>query len=312
MRFEENIWNAAVETAARRSQPQAAGIARRFGDASFPGAIALMAGPGRIGGLPRDADLVNRLAVAIADTREAKRYGLSTDQAGEILRGMFVERTPIATPSREELRDLVVQKALGEQGIPLKFEQAQEIVDILQTGKFFGDLETVGRAVAQEVPRLPLNLIEDASRIDELLGALPAALWHDAGQAPGKLLKLLGGLWRRFAKGDSGAMPRLESSLLASMFATHSVTSIRVLVTELLDRDNRTVRLAIILYASANGWNLTDEDIDAVYRLFEQDNPDLAAPIERAALFMAERYTPGDVDEVLEAIRRVSPRDAPS
>lgn len=79
----------------------------------------------------------------------------------------------------------------------------------------------------------------------------------------------------------------------------------RGLLQRLLDPQNRSIRLALLLYARSNGFDLKEEDLDVVYEsLLARDRPDLGPVLAAALEFMKGRYGGNELDAVLEALKR--------
>jgi hypothetical protein len=294
-------WAAALGTVRGRVPAKAHPIADALQKASFPGAIAVLAGPGREGHVPW-TDVLPGLAGQIAQSDEAKGRHLSAAGVEKALGRLFRQHE---RPGNLEggVAELVIGKALERQGLAVSEEELREIVALLQSGDFFADLDTSAAAVFGAVPRLPFGLLADLAGSPRLVKALLEGAGRDVLGLPEDLAAVAGGLIAKVT-GRKAEPREVTSEVLATFYATQSVGTMRTLLGALLARDNRTVRLALILYARSNGWAVSDGDIDVVYaNLIQRENPNLAPVLERAVVVMARRYAPVDVEQALAFLR---------
>jgi hypothetical protein len=76
--------------------------------------------------------------------------------------------------------------------------------------------------------------------------------------------------------GDLDKSPVVLGHTLRSLYGFATLASTVKMIRALISPDNQTVRLAIALYARANGIPITPEDLDILRdRVFNLENPDL-------------------------------------
>jgi hypothetical protein len=273
-------------------------VVDRLDRVGFPGAVATLAGPG---GPARATTEGPRAEVP----ERRPRVSPAVDMAA-VLEALFAARErPSALP--RDLPARAMREALERQGIAATEGEIQEVLHLLETGRFFGDLEGAANAVMDVAPEVPLRLIVDVLRTPDLVRRMAVATATDAARMPRLLADLTAHLFGRL-RGDAPPPPTIQPAVLAAIYATDSLRTVRRLLSELLHHDNRTVRLALILYARANGWVVSDDDIDVVYaELVTAEQPNLAPVIERAAIVMAHHYAPvdpADLERALGFLRR--------
>jgi hypothetical protein len=301
-------WIRGTRSARRRlqaSNPAAAVLANRLADVSFPGALALLADP-RKSKQPKGGAFLADVATKVAATGAAKKLGLDEDAAEDLLRDLLIERRlPSRTGRRDEVLAKLVQLALQSQGISVTPKEARDVVALLETGEFFGDLTSATSAIFRTIPRIPGALLKDVPTIPLQPIRILGALFADLGDQLGGLRELV----RDVA--DNGRLdtpPTVLRRTLSTVYGVASVATTRDLIRELLDPKNRSIRLALILYARSNGIPLTEEHIDIVRdTVLDGDQPDLGPAIAAAAEFLKARYAPEELDDVLGALRTQPP-----
>jgi hypothetical protein len=303
-RFEE-AWNEGLKQAERRlraKSPAASLLTRRLQGVCFPAALSLFAEPKKLG-QEKGGSVIAAAAKKAATEKALARSGLDAEAIEDVLAALLVERRRPSDVLRDpKVAVPLVRAALASQGIETSPAEARDVVALLESGEFFGDLADVTGAVFRVFPRLPRAILKDVPTVPVrsvgLLGALLADV-HD----------MLGGL-RMIAEdvaadGRLDASPRVLNRTLTKLYGVATVATTRDLVRQLIQPKNRAVRLAIILYARANGVPLTEKHLDVLYeRVLSPDDPDLGPALAVATETLAARYAPAEIEEVLRAMRR--------
>ncbi len=253
-------------------------------------------------------DLVDRL-----DTQRntlMRRLGASGPATPDLtLPGLFEilalgqrTKTSAALPpgslNRENIQASLASLA-ERQGIPITAAEARDVVALLTTGELQEDLATGLVAVVQLAPQVPAALVEDALALPELPSDLVAAirrdLHDDPSRSPREVLVSL-----RDGRIDRKIMTNTLRALLASAAPQTVVNTVRTLIAP----ENRSVRLAIVVYARLHGVDIDVEDMDAVYRAIDPKNPDLGSLFEQGLTRVRDKY--GRAEDALTFLRRLS------
>jgi hypothetical protein len=72
----------------------------------------------------------------------------------------------------------------------------------------------------------------------------------------------------------------------------------------LIGPENRTIRLAILIYARTQGVDIDEEDLDALYQAIDPANPDLSPLLNRGLDRLTTQYS--GAGEALAILRRLA------
>src|SRR5262245_53534492 len=253
-------------------------------------------------------DLVDRL-----DTQRNAlmgRLGASGQTASDLTLPGFLQilalgqrtRTGAALPTRPLDRESV-QASLSSptvaQGIPITAAEALDVVTLLTTGELFEDLATGLAAAVRLAPQVPAALVEDALALPELPAELMAAIRRDVHddpvRSPREVLISL-----RDGRIDHKVLPNTVRALLASAAPQTVVKTVRTLIAP----DNRSFRLATVVYARLHGVDIDVEDLDAVYRALDPADPDVGLLFSQGLVRVREKY--GRAEDALALLRGLS------
>jgi len=167
-----------------------------------------------------------------------------------------------------------IRAALKRLPLPvgLKPREAQEVIDLLLTGQFFGDVADATAAVLHLIPDLPISVVRDVRSLPRLPIRLIIAIKRDLSTVPQRIRLVSKDLL------DNGKLDRQPVSLnntIKVIFQQAAPFQIAQTVHTLLGND--TVRLAIILYARSEGIQLSQKEFDAVQEALDPNDPDLGA-----------------------------------
>jgi hypothetical protein len=168
-------------------------------------------------------------------------------------------------------------------GIDITPEEAQEILHILETGEFFGDVSSATAAIVHTIPGLPLAILSDMKRPP--LPDLTLAILEDLNIVlrPITSLRLIRTILNDLEDGRFDHPPHPMVNTMRVLYRVATVREALQTIHELYSPKNRSVRLATIIYARSNGIDLTEADIDLVLTtVLDPDNPDLAPAIADA------------------------------
>jgi hypothetical protein len=205
-------------------------------------------------------------------------------------------------PIDSDLVRSVLTRVESERGLPVKPGEAERVLELLRNGELEGDLEAGVRAVLTLLGGLPRDLVSDVLSLPQLPGALVDAVTTELGSfRPGGALALLGDLRDGQLDKPPKIFPQTTRLLLREATARGVAETLRALLAE----DNETFRLALIVYARSQGFELTDEDLDALRAAIDPDRPDLGALVARG--LTAIQNHAGGPNEARNIIERLSP-----
>jgi hypothetical protein len=196
----------------------------------------------------------------------------------------------------------LLQAALSRLGGPVTAAEAEEALDLLRTGAFATDVASSLRVLLRLVRHLPRGLFEDALRLPDVPADVVGALRADfAGDLPTRARDLVADL--RDGRRDRAVLPTTLRVLLHRALPRDIAETIRALI----GPENRTVRLAVLIYARTHGVDIDEADLDAVHEAIDPDNPDLAPLLHRGLDRLEAQYQAAGA---LAILRRLAPRPA--
>lgn len=252
---------------------------------------------------------LHQAAERVAQQPAVKKQGLKTADVERALTAMFVHgATPNDALADPAVRDVVLHVALEQLakkgGAPVTPDEAAEIVQLLSTGQFFGDLSSALAAASFAVRGLPIDLVTDVKHAPHRIPLLLVAILKDVKGTPFVPIQVLDDL-RADRKLDHPPAVLRHTMRRLLDFATPARLS--TTIGDLIHPDNRSVRLAIVIYARANGIPLEDSDLDLLRdHVFATDDPDLG-PVLVAGV---DRYLAhSDKAKLMEVLRQVAAAD---
>jgi len=301
----QQVWVGGLDGAHRLlSGVSAARVLDRFRTVSFPGALVVLAGDSARG--QTGPEFLGEVTERLARERLMRDAGLDAAAIERILTSLFVDRESPAAVARDEgVVARVLERVLVSRSAPVTPGEADEIVRLLRTGEFFGDVETTTSAVLWTVPRLAEAILAGLPDLPRQPRSLVERLVLD-------LHDLVSVSVRQVAidarDGRIDTPPPVLRRTLSHLYGVATIGTTRDLLRQLLHRDNRSVRLALMLYARSNGFPIEEGDIDTVLdRMLDSDAPDLGPVLAKAATVLSERYGARELDAVLEALQPVAP-----
>jgi hypothetical protein len=260
-------------------------------------------------------DDVMRQLGATADHFLGSRLGAEAGSEGFTAPGRFTfggliallslgarDRARTVPPDQGELSTVdpaLLQAALARIHSPVKPGEVDEVLDLLRTGAVATDAISSMRVILRLVRRLPSDLFKDALDLPRIPSDVVNALTADfSGALPGRPRKLITDL--RDGRLDRAVMPSTLRLLLGRAAPAGIAETIRALI----GTDNRTLRLAIIIYARTHGVDIDEQDLDALHDAIDPAQPDLAPLLERGLDRLTTHYH--GAGQALETLRRLA------
>ena len=171
--------------------------------------------------------------------------------------------------------------------MPIRADEARAVVELLTTGEIVVDVVTGLRAVLVLVPRLPVSVARDVLTLPDLPHEVAQAIRADLkDNAPRTLRDVIVDLH----DGKLNDRRRILTNTLRVLLAEATPGALVETIRALIGPENQTVRLAMIVYARTQGIDLDEEDLDALYRALDPDNPDLGVFLDRGLERVVDTY----------------------
>jgi len=250
----------------------------------FPAFLAFLGTQGAGGALGQP--LLHDAAGAVANTPAVQQLHLGPDDVERALTAVFVHgATPDAALADPTARDAVIRGGLEQLatrvGAPITPDQAGEAIQLLSTGEFFGDLASSVAAAAFAVRALPIDLVHDVGHMPHRMIALVGAIAMDLAGTPFIPVRVLEDL---LADGKLDHPPAVLTHTMRCLLGFATLGTTAHTISDLIAPDNRSVRLAIVIYARANGIPLEESDLDLLRtQVLDTPTPDLG-PVLVAAM----------------------------
>jgi len=307
-RLRADALDALADHLAKKNVPHGDGVELldALRDASFPGFLALLGSSKAEGGGNVGHGLLHEAAGKVAVVPAVKQLHLGADDIEGVLTAVFTHgASPSTLLADSKVRDVVLNAAVEQlakkAGVPITPDQAKEAVQLLASGEFLGDASSALAAAAYAVRDFPIGLVKDTLHLPHRVVRLLVAITRDVAGTPFVPVVVLQDLL------DDGKLDHPPGVLRRTMaclldFATLATTAHTI--GDLIRPENRSVRLALVVYARANGIPLEDSDLDVLRdNVFNTDKPDLG-PVLVAAV---DRYLSTQKQgQLLTALRQLA------
>jgi hypothetical protein len=193
-----------------------------------------------------------------------------------------------------------VRAALDRVDSPVTAEEAGQVLELLKSGAITADVASALHATLRLARRLPPDLVIDVLRLPELPVDVIQAVSEDLAGAtqqrePRQVLVDL-----RDGRINRAILSRTLGVLLNRAATKNVAETIRALI----GPENRTIRLAILMYARTQGIKLKEDDLDALYQGIDPASPDLSPLLNRGLEQLTTRLQgAGDAVAVLRRLR---------
>jgi hypothetical protein len=301
-KLRERAIDRAASTLGERAGSDATEVVDLLDDTTLPGFLALLGrGAGSASGPSVERDFLRSVATAAAEHAEVEDLGLNAGDVESLLRGLLVERRGPQVLANEQVQDVVWKVALKalerETGIDLDEEQRRQVLALLTSGEFFADASHSVATVLHAVPGIPIALVRDVIGSPLRVARLTAAALRDLAGVPGSAHAVVADL---LADGDLDQHPAVMVHTLEQLFHFATVESVADMLGQLIRPDNKSVRLAIVIYARANGVPLKESDLDVLRTtLLQAERPDLGPLLVVAGERMVDEHGGAHFKKVL-------------
>ncbi len=192
-----------------------------------------------------------------------------------------------------------IRAALKRVPLPggLKPKEAKQVVDLLLTGQFVGDVADATAAALHLIPDLPISVVRDIRSLPRLPIRLVIAIKRDLITVPSRVRLVKKDL---LDNGRLDRQPVILQNTVKVIFQQSAPFQIAQSVHTLLG--NETVRLAIILFARSEGIKISQKELDAVQDALDPHDPDLGALVVPAFEHFGKEYGVPKAMDILERL----------
>ena len=255
-KFDE-LWTRALEHVAGGllskgvDEGEVDGLTGLLRELNFPGALSVLGASGGDGEL--GPDFIGSIARLGAEREELKELGIDAAEAERLLTGLLMRRGGAEELLRDEkvlaILGEVAAKSLEKRGIGVTPEEARAAIRLLMTGEFFRDIAGATAAIASTLRELPLHLLKDVPRTPFSIPRLTVAVTRDLGG----VLEAVPAVVVDLTDGVLNNPPTIMTHTLTWLYGVATVRRVAEMGRTLIAPENKSVRLAIILYARAHG-----------------------------------------------------------
>jgi hypothetical protein len=287
------------------SPTDVAKIVDALNGASLPGFMALL-GKSKQPVDQTGHGILREAAVRAAQMPAIEQTHVNPADVERLLTAVFTHgASPNAVFADSGLRDVVLHAAVEQLAnkarVPLTPAQANEAVQLLATGEFFNDAASALGAAAFAVHDLPIDLVKDVVNLPHRVPLVLPAVARDVASTPFVPFRVLEDLL------DDGKLdhpPGVLRHTMAALLGFASLATTTHMLGELIRPENRSVRLALIVYARANGIPLEDADLDVLRNnVFATNRPDLGPVLVAAVDRYLDQRAPG---QLVTALRQIA------
>jgi len=205
--------------------------------------------------------------------------GISDKNAATLLRSFLVERNlPEELIQNEKLRNELTQviKKRASENAPVRPDEAKQAIELISTGAVFGDVSYSIAVIINLITKPERFTEENLKGLIKGLVNLPRAIASDLD--PQAVADRLSTQIQQVQSGEPLKNPEILNNTLAGIFSLPEVGDIIDTANLLLDENNESLRLALLIYARLNQINLEQQDIDKVRAtILNRENPDLGS-----------------------------------
>jgi hypothetical protein len=269
------------------SEAEALSVTDLLSTANLPGFLGVSASGSNGDTAPPTGDeLLDAAAAAAAAHPEMKDAAVDVSMVRALLRALLIERRPLREVVaddglRARLLDVGLMALEARTGLSLTAEERRQTGRLLTAREFFGGAPAATAAVLCTVPSLGVPLARDVRRSPLRLARLGAAVGADLEKngrfVPVVLADLLTG-------GDLGRPPAVLERTLEVLYEFGSLDATAEMLSTMIAPANESVRLAIVVYACANGVALGPQGLETLRQdVLSAEQPDLGPIMTRAA-----------------------------
>lgn len=292
--------------AATGGAEQADELTHLVGDLNFPALIGLLGASDTVP-TPDSSRELDEVAARVASklsSRNVSAGDVRSLLANTLQRGAPNHANGDGGDLQSEILEKAVEELASKAGVPVTPGQARKAAQLLATGEFFRDVGEATAAVLFLVRGMPLALRSDM-RGPRRMAGVAVAIVKDIGGGVFDIPSVFADL----SDGKLDDPPVILGNTLRALYDFASLRSTAETIRELIKPDKESVRLAIVIYARANGIPLEDGDLDVVRNTaFNPDAPDLGPALSRGLERLTKDHDAADITGILGRMSRHADR----
>jgi hypothetical protein len=204
-------------------------------------------------------------------------------------------------PINAKLVGDVLKQVSGHLPAEIRSDEIKQVLTLLRTGEFHADVLQGIRALLMLLRIAPHSALETILQAPKLPRDLVRAVSWDLFES---LDETSVRTFLTDAKdGKIDDPPNFLRNTLAAVLTLASLRAVIETLRELIDQDNETFRLALIVYARSQGIDLTPEDLDALRGALDPADPNLGIVFGRGLEYVRRRT--GGPNEAADIIQRL-------
>ncbi len=207
-----------------------------------------------------------------------QELGMDRETATMIAHAIVVDhKLPPALLENPKIRQ-VIKKTLADQALkqsPIRPDEAAQIVELLSSGELLSDIAYTLVQVFK-LAASPLSFWDRRMSVIRFLLGFPKALISDI--SPLELIKRFSEQLNQIKHGKPPKAPEILNNTLKNVYSLVLIQDVIETVSQLLQPENQSLRIALLIYARLHHVNLEEKDIDQVNEtVFNTENPQLGA-----------------------------------
>jgi len=204
-------------------------------------------------------------------------------------------------PITRELVDQVLQEAATRSGVPVRPDEARKVLELLRSGEFHRDLTSGVASILVLVKVAPSRVAGELLALPTLPGDLLGAVASDLLSIPSELKTRQ--LLKDLEDGRIDDPPNFLRETLRVVLNRATINGVVETLRSLIAPENETFRLALMVYARSQGFDVTEKDIDALHAALDPENPNLGLLFDSGLQYVRRRTGgPGEAAEIIQRL----------
>lgn len=326
----EDLWKNAVKQLGNQA------LEEHLDKLNFPGQLAVLANRGfGLDAVPLRDKFIDFLSQEVAKHPALQPHRVDATKIKALLTALLVDRQDLSgILDGSHLQRLIVEVATEEAAeqlaerlpVPIRPKEVRQAAQLLMTGEFFRDIGATTTTVISTIPKIPVSLVKDVERLAPLrVHQLVLAALKDATELPlaartvfsalveGNILGHIGALnnvvgpnvipdhvLRGLTPGTLRHNREVMGHTLTWLYEIETVKTVADLVSDLISPENESLRLALVIYARANGIPIEQRHLDVLRQsVLDTDSPDLTPALKEGVEFLLEQYGQPELQRIL-------------
>lgn len=209
-------------------------------------------------------------------------------------------------PITRELVEKVLQEAATRAGVPVRPDEARRVLELLRSGEFHRDLTSGITSILVLLKIAPSRVARELLALPTLPGDLLGAVASDLLSIPSELKARQ--LLQDLEDGSLDDPPNFLRATLRVVLNRATINGVVETLRSLIAPENETFRLALMVYARSQGFDITEKDIDALHGALDPENPNVGLLFDGGLQYVRRRTGgPGEAAEIIQRLGFLNP-----